>query len=275
MIFEFIKLLIYSTIIVLTSKYILTTTLRKLAQSLNLKSKTRGNIAGVATSIPELLTITTSSIRGFQNASIYNILSSNTINLGQYISTLILNKNIKKLKNHAIITDMVLVLITIIIPIALLKLNIKLDIFIVPMFIILYLLFVFLNNNVHKLYLNDAIDDEKNNLSPKGNNRKIYAYIIILFITGIVLFYVGELLGNTLENLCNLFNVSQTIIGILLGLITSVPELMTFFEAQKYNKKIKNEMDGVVEATNNLFTSNILNLFVIQTIGILLLQLNG
>lgn len=276
MLFEFIKLIIYSTIIVLTSKYILTTTLRKLAQSLNLQSKTTGNIAGVATSIPELLTITTSSIRGFQNASIYNILSSNIINLVQYISTLILNKNIKKLKNHAIITDMVLVLITIIIPVALLKLNIKLDIFIVPMFIILYLLFVFLNNNVHKLYLNDAIDNQKNNsLNSNGNNKKIFIYILVLFITGIILFYVGELLGNVLENLCNLFNVSQTIIGILLGLITSVPELMTFFEAQKYNKKIKNEMHGVVEATNNLFVSNILNLFVIQTIGILLLQLNG
>ena len=143
-------------------------------------------------------------------------------------------------------------------------------------YIILYLLFVFLNNNVHKLYLNDVIDEEKDdNLKQKGNNRKIFTFILILFITGIILFYVGELLGNTLENLCNLFNFSQTIIGILLGLITSVPELMTFFEAQKYNKKIQNEMHGVVEATNNLFTSNILNLFVIQTIGILLLQLNG
>ena len=275
MLFEFIKLIIYSTIIVLTSKYILTTTLRKLSQNLNLQSKTTGNIAGFATSIPELLTITTSSIRGLQNASIYNILSSNIINLVQYISTLLFNKNIKKLKNNAIITDIVLVLITIIIPIVLLRLNIKLDIFIVPLFIILYLLFVFLNNNVHKLYLNDLITEEsRENFNKKRASKKILIYIMVLLIVGIILFYVGELLGNALENLCNLFNVSQTIIGILLGLITSIPELMTFFEAQNYNKKIKNEMDGVVEATNNLFTSNILNLFIIQTIGILLLQFN-
>ena len=60
------------------------------------------------------------------------------------------------------------------------------------------------------------------------------------------------------------------IIGILLGMITSIPELITFFESQKYYKKRKNQMPGVVEATNNLFVSNILNLFVIQSIGIII-----
>ena len=55
-----------------------------------------------------------------------------------------------------------------------------------------------------------------------------------------------------------------------LGFITSIPELMTFFESQKHYKKEDDDMLGVVEATNNLLTSNILNLFAIQTIGILI-----
>ena len=96
-------------------------------------------------------------------------------------------------------------------------------------------------------------------------------YIFLLVITGILLFVVGDLLGKTLENLCNIFGISQTIIGILLGFITSIPELITFFESQKHYKKNKDDdILGVVEATNNLFTSNIMNLFVIQTIGILI-----
>ena len=64
----------------LISKYILVSTLRKLAEALNLKAKTVGDIAGYATSVPELLTITTSSLRGLTGASVYNILSSNVIN---------------------------------------------------------------------------------------------------------------------------------------------------------------------------------------------------
>lgn len=277
MLLEIIKFIIYSALIVCISKYILVITLRKLAENLNLKAKTVGDIAGYATSVPEFLTITTSSIRGLSGASIYNILSSNIINLIQYSGAIIINKNVNKLRNKAIKTDLVLVVITILIPILLLKFNIELNLFIVPAFIILYIFFRFLNNNVHKLYLKKEDKQletkiEKEKKWEKGDKSKTIKYCIILIITGILLFIIGELLGNTLEQLCRRFNVSEVIIGILLGFITSLPELITFFESQKHHKNSKDDMLGVVEATNNLLTSNILNLFAIQTIGILIIN---
>ena len=64
MLLEIIKFIFYSGLIVIISKYILVSTLRKLAETLNFKAKTVGNIAGIATSIPELLTVGTASIRG-------------------------------------------------------------------------------------------------------------------------------------------------------------------------------------------------------------------
>lgn len=275
---EIIKFIVYSSLIVLISKYILVTTLRKLAESLNLKAKTVGDIAGYATSVPEFLTITTSSLKGLTGASIYNILSSNVINLIQYIGAIILNKNAKKLRNKAIKIDLILVIITIIIPIMLLKYDIEFKLGIVPIFIILYALFTFINNNVHTLYLQKEdkeieLEIEEEKRWEKGNKAKTTKYIIYLVLTGILLFIIGELLGNTLENLCNLFNISETIIGILLGFMTSLPELITFIEAQKHHKKSDDDMLGVVEATNNLLTSNVLNLFVIQTIGILIISI--
>ena len=263
MLIEIIKFILFAFLIVLISKYILVTTLRKLAESLKLKAKTVGNIAGTATSAPELLTITTSSIRGLQG------LSSNIINLVQFLGAVFLNKNTAKLKNRAIIIDMILVGITILIPIVLLRLNIKLDMFIVPLFLIFYALFAYLNSNIHKVYLKN---EPKELLNRKKDVKKTILYIFILIITGILLYIVGELLGNSLENLCKIFNVPQLIVGITLGFITSIPELMTFFESQKYNKKENDEMLGVVEATNNLLTSNTLNLFIIQTIGILIIN---
>ena len=278
MLIEIIKFIIYSGLIVLISKYILVTTLRKLAEALNLKAKTVGDIAGYATSVPELLTITTSSLRGLTGASVYNILSSNVINLIQYLGAILLNKNTSKLRNRAIITDLVLVFFTIAIPIAFLKLNIELKLAVVPLFIILYILFRVLNNHVHKLYLKNedaelAEEIEEERGEQKKNSKKVLIYAAILIVTGILLFVIGELLGNTLENLCNLFGVSEVIVGILLGFVTSLPELITFFEAQRHYKKVDDDMLGVVEATNNLLTSNILNLFAIQTIGILILSL--
>lgn len=275
MLYEFVKFIIYSGIIVLISKYILVKTLRKLAENLNLKPKTVGDIAGCATSVPELLTITTSSIRGLQAASVYNILSSNIINFIQYIASIVANKNKKAFENEAIKIDIILVVLTIAIPIALLWVNIDINLSIVPAFILLYILFVYINNNAHKLYLQNEdkklekkIEEEGN--TEKGNTRKTVLYVGILIVTGILLFIVGDLLGETLETLANIFHISQTIIGILLGFTTSIPELITFFEAQKHYKQQDDDILGVVEATNNLLTSNILNLFIIQVIGVLI-----
>lgn len=276
MIIEFIKFIIYSALIVLISKYILVLALRKLAEILNLKPKTVGNIAGIATSMPELLTIAFSSFNGLITTSIINVLSSNIINIVQYALAILLNRNYKLLKNRAIFIDIILVAITIVLPLILVLGNVEMNIKVVPIFIILYILFLIINNKAHKKYLkkeDKKIENEieKEELSELKNKNKLALYIVLLIITGIMLFVVGNLLGNTLENLCNSFGISQTIIGILLGFITSIPELITFFESQKHYKKNKDDdILGVVEATNNLFTSNIMNLFVIQTIGILI-----
>lgn len=276
MFFEIVKFIIYAGLIVLIAKYILVTTLRKLAENLNLKPKTVGNIAGYATSIPELLTVGVSSIQGLVGTSIFNILSSNIINLTQYLASIIINKNKKAFNNPAIRIDLIMVMITIIIPIFLVFKNIEMNLIFVPLFLILYSLFIYLNKNIHKLYLEKEDKELEKKIQEeeekeRGNTRKTLLYTMILIGAGILLYVVAELLGDTLYQLCYKLNISQTVIGILLGFITSIPELITFFEAQKhYKKKKQDEILGVVEATNNLLTSNLLNLFIIQSIGILI-----
>ena len=64
MFLELIRFIFYSALIVSISKYILVPVLRKLTDFLSIKAKTAGDIAGIATSMPELLTVCTASIRG-------------------------------------------------------------------------------------------------------------------------------------------------------------------------------------------------------------------
>lgn len=272
---EVIQFVFFSGLIVIISKEILVKTLRKLAESLKLKPKTVGNIAGIATSVPELLTISVSSFNGLIDASIYNVLSSNIINFIQYSVAIILNKNQRAMKNKAIKVDVILVIITIIMPIFFIVVKSELQITMVPIFILIYICFRKINNNVHKLYLNNEnIEIEKNIIRyaqlKKEDKKNIIKNIIILIITAILLFVIGNLLGNSLEVLCVRFNIPEFIIGIFLGFVTSIPELITFFEAQRHHKKSENNMIGVIEATNNLFMSNTLNLFVIESVGILI-----
>ena len=299
LLWEIIQFVIYSGLIVLISKYILVRTLRSLAENLNLKPKTVGDIAGVATSVPELLTIGASSLKGLLGASIYNVLSSNVINLIQYAGAIALNKNQKALKNQAIKVDIILVVITILLQLMFSVVKSEFQLTMVPLLIILYLGCKKINNNAHALYLDEekseyevgsekSKDIRENSVeSKKGREKVMFAEnvkrkenlnkrlkllrdIIILLVTGILLFIIGNLLGDTLDTLCRRFNVPEIVIGIVLGFVTSIPELITFFEAQRHHKSLNNDMLGVIEATNNLLMSNMMNLFIIQSIGIVL-----
>ena len=222
------------------------------------------------------MTVSFSALTGLIETSVYNIISSNVINLIQYSAAVILNNNQKVLKNKAIRIDLFLVGITIIIPIIMLVFNFESQFVIVPIFIVLLLIFYKITNNAHKLYMKKNNNEEvvKSNVkenTEENNIRKdmlmVVIQIIFLITVGLILYVVGNLLSDVLNNLCVRFGIPEIIIGVLLGFITSLPELITFFEAQKHHTDDK---EGVVEATSNLLTSNIMNLFVIQSIGIVI-----
>ena len=276
MLIEIGKFFIYSILIVVISKYMLVKALRKLAENLKLKPRVIGNIAGIATSIPELLTVTVSSFRGLMGTSLYNIISSNVINFIQYSVSLIINKNYKAVKNEGIIIQNIFVILTIIFPIILLTLKNTFNIMIAFILVIMYLIFYWISKKTHERYLNyedKKIEEREKEQKEKGNNRNKQSLIYVgyILIAGILLYFIGDALGNVLENLSEGFGIAEAILGILLGGITSIPELVTFFEAQKhYKNKEEDKLLGVIEATNNLLTSNMLNLFIIQAIGIII-----
>ncbi len=275
MIITFLKFIICSILIVIISKNILATTLRKLAQSMNLKSKTVGNIAGIATSVPELLSLGIAGFTGLIDTGIFNILSSNVINVLEYFLTVKINGNIKKMKNKVIIIELIIVLITIIIPVIIYVKDIELNFMIIIIFLLLFCIFSITDSKIHKKYLEKENEIEKEQGAEEKDKKQILKYIIILIGATILIFITGNILSDSLETLCNNFGVSQIIIGVLLGIITSAPEFITFNEAQKYHKKeSKEQLKGVIEATNNLISSNMLNLFVIQSVGILIYLLS-
>lgn len=274
-IIEIIKFIIFSLIIVIVSKQILVKLLRKLAEILDLTPRAVGNVAGFATSMPELLTVFFSATQGLYDTSIYNIISSNVINFIQYIWSIVINKNGKVLQNRALKTEIVMVIVTIIIPVLMVIFNIEASIGIVPIFILLFILLYYIKGNVYKIYKIHELSDEENAKIQEEkkwlkNKQKVALITFLKLIgVGVALFIIGSMLGNTLEALSNRFNIPEAVIGIILGFVTSIPELITFIEAQKHHSKNTDDVQGVVEATSNLFTSNMLNLFVIESIGII------
>lgn len=264
MIIEILKLLLELFAIIIISKKLLVPIIRKLGESLKLKAHTIGVISGVATSIPEFLTVAFSTSSGLISAGIYNILSSNLINIIQYLLSVIINKNIKLLKNKSILISIILSIITIIIPIIIIYFKIERNIILIPIFIILFYIFNKINTNIHQKY--------EINLEYKSREGNVLKYIIYIIFIGIILYFIGDLLSNTLEVLCHTFNISEILIGFILGMATSIPEFITFIESQKYYSQ-KDNLLGLIEASNNLVVSNTLNLYVIGTISIVIFQI--
>lgn len=277
---EFTKFIFLAFIIVIIAKYILVGLLRRLAETLGLKPRTVGNITGFATSVPEILTVSFSTGTGLIGAGIFNILSSNIINFLQYLLSIIINKNGKIIKNTAIKIDILLVIITIIIPILMIKFQMQTQSVLIPVFILLTFLFFTINKNTHKKYLSKEekeLEEEiqKEEKKIHGKKRKTLFYIFCLILTSYLLFLIGDQLSNSLEILCYHLEIREEIIGILLGFVTSLPELITFFESQKHHTKENNSRAGVVEATNNLLSSNIVTLFLVQSISIIIFTITN
>lgn len=278
MFLEFFKFFLFSIGIVLVSKYLLVTYLRKLADLISLDAKTTGGIAGIATSVPELLAVISATSTGLIDTSIYNILSSNIINTLQFFFSAILSKNLKELKNKIYRTDFILVAMTILIPIILILTNTHTKFYIIPLFLLLFFVFYKLSQNSYhhiKAYYHIKDTESGKNLqvtfSKTQKNKKVVFYLTVLGLAAILLYILGNLLGTSLENLFTHFRIPELILGIALGFITSLPELITFFEAQKHhNQSVQTKHLGLIEANNNLLSSNILNLFMIQTVGILI-----
>ena len=277
---EFTKFIFLAFIIVIIAKYILVGLLRRLAETLGLKPRTVGNITGFATSVPEILTVSFSTGTGLIGAGIFNILSSNIINFLQYLLSIIINKNGKIIKNTAIKIDILLVIITIIIPILMIKFQMQTQSVLIPVFILLTFLFFTINKNTHKKYLakeEKELEEEiqKEEKKIHGKKRKTLFYIFCLILTSYLLFLIGDQLSNSLEMLCYHLDIKEEIVGILLGFVTSLPELITFFESQKHHTKENNSRAGVVEATNNLLSSNIVTLFLVQSISIIIFTITN
>ena len=76
------------------------------------------------------------------------------------------------------------------------------------------------------------------------------------------------MLGETLDKLSTDFSIPEAVIGIILGFVTSIPEFITFVDSQRHHSENTSDLQGVIEATSNLFASNMFNLFVIESIGI-------
>ena len=289
MIIDLIIFILAIILLVILTKSIVLVNIRCMAVYLKLDSHVVGRILGYSACIPEIINVFVAARVGLFNDSIFNAITSNVIKIiFAFIASIIFWK-FKSLFRKKFIKDYILVLITIIVPCILYYFKIHENIITISILFNIYLFFLLLNkNNKYFEYEDEEIEkierkikDEERKLHlktrklNKERKHKVAVIIFNLIIALIILCILSYVIFITLENLAITHNFSSQLLGILMGIVVSIPEFITFIFSYKRHNRVKNYKNdqGAIEVVNNLVTSNIANLCIVHNIAIILVQL--
>ncbi len=253
-------------LVVLITRYLLTKGVEWLADNAHLNPKLKGKILGFSTSIPELVATTSTAAMGLLGAGLWNIASSNIINSCLFVAALMYYRQQGRLVQTQFIDEIGFAASAIGLPLLLatqtgMEKSPWTAVGLFGVFLLYLVLDKLLNKHVHEEYA-DEIE------RVQGNHSVFAALLLIgLGIVGITL--SGYYLGRVASNVVNQMGVPQWGVGWILGFITSLPELTTFFAVFSEAKKRGERSDASLQANlDNLAASNMSNLGLIFPIGI-------
>jgi cation:H+ antiporter len=266
---DLISLIALGVMVVVITRSLLTKGVEWLADNAHLTPKLKGKILGFATSIPELVASVSTAAAGLLGASLWNIASSNIINCVLFMSALIWHRQQGRLVQTQFIDEIGFALSAIGLPLMLLlathtgmERSPWTAVALFGVFLLYLGLDKVLNRHVHQAYAEEI-------QRVKGNHSVAAALVLIaLGILGIAL--TGYYMGHYASKVVHQLGVPQWAVGWILGFITSLPELTSFFAVFSEAKKRGEQSDASLQANlDNLAASNMANLGLIFPIGII------
>ena len=212
-------------------------------------------IVSIGTSMPELFVSTTSSINGYADMSIGNIIGSNLCNLLLILGLSALIRPIKFQRETRLIEMPMCLAVTIIFMIFC---NTAGTIQKSEAIVLIILFVLFIIYTIVMAKKGEKFDEEDTIVEIKTDSKKIpIAKNIIFIILGIIGLKIGgDLTVDNALIIARQFNVSEKIIGLtILAIGTSLPELVTSVTAA-----IKGNSDIAI---GNIIGSNIFNILFI------------
>jgi Ca2+/Na+ antiporter len=249
--------------IVAAVRYLLVPGIGQVCAALKFSIKTRGQIIGYATSIPELTMVVAGAVAGVFDAGMWNIAASNIVNWGLFLATVLMFRQQLDLVRKHFIDEIVFGLMSVAVPLALCLITLKISYWTAAGLFALFAFYKYLDR-----VLNRPSPTTSAAAHAKGSLRRgslsILAGIVIVLASGIFL-------GNSANVLIKTLSVPAFAVGWLVGLITSVCEFASFISIYQVNRR-KDGPDYIAdtqEALDALVASNISNLGLILPFGMI------
>jgi len=268
-VFRVLVLAVLGAVTVAAVRLLILRSLDLIGERLQLDSKAMGQILGYATSLPELVVVIASAWAGVFDAGFWNIASSNIINWVLFLAALIFYRQYRDLGTRAFFDELAFGVVSVAIPVTMATTGVTLStataIGLIGLFIVYKLLDRVLNRRIVR-------PEPRPNTSARGS----LARGLIGLAAGIVVIAVcGSLIGRTASTLINEIGVPAWMVGWILGFVTSVPEMSSFFGIYAIHKQRGTlaETEDTQESLDTLIASNMSNLGIILPVGVLVLNL--
>lgn len=234
-----------------------------IANAMNWSAKARGQVTGFATSVPEFVCLVSAGLAGVWEAGLWNIASSNMINAGLMILAVLYFRQHKELFNMRFLDEVGFAALAVIVPLALMQLGMDTQWYLVPLLLGFFVIYQVVDRRVNRPVKGRKVEQQAVGNLPFGIILGITALIAI----GIAGIFLGDATADVVEQL----GVHPAIAGWILGVVTSIPETVSFFAVYGASKRVGKlqELNDTQEVLDNLTGSNMSNVGIAYPIGLL------
>ena len=273
---EIVEFVILTVLIVAVAKYLLYMPAKRIAERLKFSDHGAGQMLGYLTSAPELVAAVAVAATGLMATVAYNILSSNIINVLLALSAAAWYRQTGRLFTRRLWREHLIIAISIIVPILLLVTGQVESAWVIPVFLVAYVVYVLV---IRRITADGAAPTEHVDAEPPKDavavatevRTGVKGYValqgLLILVALASLYFLGTALGDTVYELGTTFGVPEIVLGVVIGVVTSLPEWTTFFSSFAWHRR--NSVDRASEeVTHNLLASNASNLLLVQTIAL-------
>ncbi len=264
MLYDLVILVLSASAIVVSVRYLLIPGIGRIGAVLKFSPKVRGQIIGYATSVPEFTVLVAGAFNGVFKAGMWNIASSNIINLVLFAITVMAFRQQLDLRHRGFIDEIAFGLLSIVIPLVMFAAGISTGYITVAGLIAFFILYKVLDRRLNKTGKPAPL--------PPGAESGTWWGGSIMLVAGIgIILAAGRILGGSAGSLVRMLHVPAWAVGWILGLVTSVCELASFIEIYRIHrpKDSPTHIKDTQEALDALVASNISNLGLILPLGML------
>ena len=255
--------------IIVLARFALYEPAQKLARAANLSRSATGQMLGYLTSAPELVATIFVAATGLFTVVSTNILGSNVINVMLASVAALWFRQMGALGGKEFRFEQAIVIGSILVPIALLVTGPDTALWSGIALFAGYLAYLRVMRGRAEA---PAPVEGADAIQPWSDGKARVALQIAILIAGIAgLYFLGDVLGDSVFELGTAFGVSVVVLGVLTAVATSLPELTTFFSSYAAHRKAGT--DGNSEVMHNLMASNVVNLLVVQAVGVFVFQI--